>query len=78
MKRLAFAVALLSHMAFFAGAADKPVFLYSRHFNAVGEARYLPDGNFKDVLQRLGQDFDVRVHDKPLAAETLADVSVVR
>ncbi len=77
MKRLALAFALLFNLTFFARAADKPVFLYSRHFNAVGEARYLPDGNFKDVLQRLGKDFDVRVHDQPLTAETLADVSVV-
>ena len=59
-------------------AADaQPVFLYSRYFNAQGEARYLPDGNFKDVLQRLGKDFAVRVHDQPLTAETLAGVKVV-
>jgi unsaturated rhamnogalacturonyl hydrolase len=59
-------------------AADsKPVFLYSRHFNAVGEDRYLPDGNYKDLLQRLGKDFDVRANDQPLTAETLAGVSVV-
>jgi hypothetical protein len=61
-----------------APAADhKPVFLYSRYFNAKGEARYLPDGNYKPLLERLGQDFDVRMHDKPLIAETLANVSVV-
>ena len=58
-------------------AEPKPVFLYSRHFNAQGEARYLPDGNFKDVLQRLGKDFVVRVHDQPLTAMTLQDVKVV-
>ena len=59
-------------------AADtQPVFLYSRYFNAQGEARYLPDGNFKDVLQRLGKDFAVRVHDQPLTAETLAGVKMV-
>ena len=59
-------------------AADsKPVFLYSRYFNAAGEARYLPDGNYKDVLQRLSQDFEVRVNDKPLTPETLAGVKVV-
>jgi hypothetical protein len=59
-------------------AADsKPVFLYSRCFNAAGEERYLPDGNFKDVLDRLHKDFDVRVNDKLLTVETLADVKVV-
>jgi len=55
----------------------KPVFLYSRYFNAEGESRYLPDGNYKDVLTRLGKDFEVRVHNKPLTAETLADVKLV-
>ncbi len=45
-------------------AADsKPVFLYSRYFNAPGESRYLPDGSYKDLLQRLGKNFDVRVND---------------
>lgn len=29
--------------------ATKPVFLYPRYFNAPGENRYLPDGNYKDV-----------------------------
>ena len=58
-------------------AETKPVFLYSRHFNAQGEARYLPEGNFKDVLQRLGKDFTVRVHAQPLTAGTLTGVKVV-
>jgi hypothetical protein len=56
---------------------NKPVFLYSRYFNAEGESRYLPDGNYKDVLARLSADFEVRVHSKPLTAETLADVALV-
>jgi hypothetical protein len=60
-----------------AAEKTKPVFLYSRYFNAEGEQRYLPDGNYKDVLDRLRADFDVRVHNKPLTAETLADVNVV-
>ena len=55
----------------------KPVFLYSRHYNAAGENRYLPDGNFKEILARLRGEFDVRVHDQALDARTLADVSVV-
>lgn len=60
-------------------AADqaKPVFLYSRYFNAKGEKRYLPDGTYKMVLDRLKDRFDVRVSDAPLNAETLKGVSVV-
>ena len=34
-------------------ASAKPVLLYCRYFNAEGETRYLPDGNFKEVLSRL-------------------------
>jgi hypothetical protein len=68
----------LCFVALAARAAEpKPVFLYSRYFNAAGEERYLPDGNYKDVLGRLGKDFEVRVHDKPLAAQTLSGVKVV-
>ncbi len=58
-------------------AAKKPVLLYSRCFNAVGEARYLPDGTFKDVLHRLEKDFEVRVGAAPLNRDTLKDVAVV-
>jgi len=59
-------------------AADaKPVFLYSRHFNAPGEDRYLPDGNYKELRRRLANDFDVRVNDQPPTAEKLAGVKVV-
>jgi len=56
---------------------NKPVLLYSRFFNAEGEKRYLPDGNYKDVLGRLSTDFQIRVHDKPLGRQTLWDVKVV-
>jgi hypothetical protein len=58
-------------------AAKKPVFLYSRYFNAEGETRYLPDGTFKDVLTRLGQQFEVWVSSEPLNERTLKDVAVV-
>jgi hypothetical protein len=58
-------------------AGKKPVFLYSRYFNAPGENRYLPEGNYKDVLQRLREDFEVRVSDKPLNTENLKGVNVV-
>lgn len=64
------------------GATDaaehsKPALLYSRHFNAAGETRYLPDGTYKEVLKRLRDEFEVRVHDQPLTAGTLADVRVL-
>jgi hypothetical protein len=60
------------------GAGDrKPVFLYSRYFNARGEDRYLPEGTYKDVLQRLGKHFEVRVNEKPLTEQNLMDVDVV-
>ena len=55
----------------------KPVLLYSRYFNAAGETRYLPDGSYKEVLKRLRDEFDVRVHDQPLTAQSLADVNVL-
>ncbi len=71
---LCLACALFARDSF---AADKPVFLYSRRFNAVGETRYLPDGQFKPLLDRLASDFTVRVHDKPLTPETLGDVRVI-
>jgi len=69
-------------MAIIATAADspdakKPVLLYCRYFNAQGESRYLPDGNYKDILDRLRAEFDVRVNDQPLNADTLAGVNVV-
>jgi hypothetical protein len=57
--------------------ATKPVLLYSRCFNAAGETRYLPDGTFKDVIQRLGQNFEVRVSAEPLNRNVLKDVAVV-
>ena len=60
-----------------AAADPKPVFLYSRYFNAKGESRYLPDGTYSDVLKRLGETFEVRVHDQQLNLDTLQDVAVV-
>ena len=55
----------------------RPVLLYSRHYNAEGENRYLPDGTYKQVMQRLREDFEVRMHNKPLTRETLADVRLL-
>ena len=61
-------------------AADvqpKPVLLYSRYFNAQGEDRYLPDGNYKVVLEKLGTEFKVMVHDQQLSPQSLKGVDVV-
>ena len=60
-----------------AAESAKPVFLYSRYFNAKGEGRYLAAGQYRDVLDRLGGDFQVRVNDLPPNAETLKGVAVV-
>ncbi len=69
----------LSHEAIelVSAAESKPVLLYSRCFNAKGESRYLPDGTFKPLLEKLGKEFEVRVHDQLLNSRTLAGVSVV-
>lgn len=58
-------------------AAEKPVFLYSRQFNAVGETRYQPDGTYSEVLRRLKSDFVVRVNGDPMSDALLADVGVL-
>jgi hypothetical protein len=71
------AIALLALCQPLFAADPKPVLLYSRYFNAKGETRYLPDGTYSDVLKRLGETFQVRVHDEPLNADTLQDVAVV-
>ena len=55
----------------------KPTFLYSRHFNAKGEKRYLPEGAYKEVLHQLGQTFDLVFHDRALTQTELAGVDVV-
>ena len=60
-----------------ASTVSKPVFLYSRHFNAAGEERYLPDGTYADVLKRLRDRFEVRADNQPLTTQTLAGVSAV-
>lgn len=67
---------LLANVAVAAESA-KPVFLYSRYFNAKGEGRYLATGQYRDVVERLAGDFQVRVNDLPLNAETLKGVAVV-
>src|SRR5215217_17897 len=58
-------------------AEEKPVLLYSRYFNAKGETRYLPDGSYKDVLDELRAQFEVRVNDEPLNSDALKGVAVV-
>ncbi len=72
-------MALFASRALGADSASpkKPVLLYSRYFNALGETRYLPDGTYKDILARLRSEFEVRVHREPLNDRTLAGVNVV-
>lgn len=60
-----------------AANGKKPVLLYSRYFNAKGETRYLPEGTYKDVLDRLRESFEVRVNEQPLTADSLSGVAVV-
>jgi hypothetical protein len=72
-----FALALSAAATTFAADTAKPVFLYSRYFNAPGEARYQPDGTYKALLEKLTNDFIVRVSTNSLTAQTLRDVSVV-
>src|SRR4051794_24627765 len=55
----------------------KPVFLYCRYFNAEGESRYLPEGNYQEVLQRLQTQFAVRVSRDALTDATVAGVNVI-
>src|SRR3954469_22441976 len=72
--------ALLASAVIVADAAEtksKPVLLYSRYFNAEGEDRYLPDGNYKAFLEKLRGDFEVVVHNKALQPQTLKGMDVV-
>jgi glyoxylase-like metal-dependent hydrolase (beta-lactamase superfamily II) len=78
--RVLFTFGLFTPIALLAADAaskGKPVLLYSRYYNAEGENRYLPDGAYKEVMQRLREDFEVRVHNQPLTRETLAGVSLL-
>ncbi len=72
-------LALLLLIAFRVEAADdaKPVLLYSRYFNAKGENRYEADGNYKDVITRLRESFEVKVNDLPLTKENLKGVALL-
>lgn len=67
----------LAQVAWAGDATTKPVFLYSRYFNAKGEKRYEADGQYRDVMERLGGRFEVRVNDLPLEGENLKGVAVV-
>lgn len=79
--RLFFAAVLLIVLQFWlpvrGESQERPVLLYSRYFNAKGDTRYLPEGSYKDVLERLQDTFEVRVHDRPLTAKTLKGVSLL-
>jgi hypothetical protein len=72
-----FAALLFAAVSLVAADARKPVFLYSRYFNAPGEARYQPDGTYRMLLEKLAADFTVRVTTNALTADSLRDVNVV-
>jgi hypothetical protein len=82
MKRH-FQLLLLACGIGFAGAAPlpaqagKPVVLYSRTWNAVGETRYQPDGTYSGILARLKETCEVRVSAGPVSGKLLEGVSVV-
>ena len=57
--------------------AANPVLLYSRYFNAEGEARYLPEGTYAQVLKRLQAQFEVRANGEALTDTSLAGVNVI-
>lgn len=68
---------LVCQACFPAGAGEKPVLLYSRFFNAVGETRYLPEGSYSGVLRRLRETYNVRVHSEPLTPAALKGVQLL-
>ena len=73
---LALAIVWVGH----AGEASpraKPILLYSRYFNAVGESRYLPDGAYREVLTRLRTEFEVRNNQAAPDSKSLSGVSVI-
>jgi hypothetical protein len=74
-----FVIIILALLSTFApvDAANKSVLLYSRYFNAAGENRYLPEGNFKEILTIARKDFGVIVDSEPLTAAKLRRVAVV-
>jgi hypothetical protein len=66
-----------STLAAFGADTKKPVFLYTRNFNAPGEDRYSADTTYKQVIEKLGELFEVRVDANPITTKGLADVRVV-
>lgn len=82
MNRHKFLIAAIVFCVVGAVVADststtKPIFLYSRRFNAEGETRYLPDGTYQQVLLRLRSEYEVRVNQDALTDASLAGVKVI-
>lgn len=76
VKALKYAICLLLLCSATLMAAQ-PVFLYARHFNAEGEKRYVPDKDYSQVLERLGETFEVRVNRDEPTLMNLLDVDVI-
>jgi hypothetical protein len=70
-------LSLISGTGSLAGAAERPVLLYSQFLNAPGENRYPADGAYRRVFDALREEFTVRTNAGPLNAQTLADVKVL-
>jgi hypothetical protein len=47
------------------------------HYQATGENRYAPEGTYRDILEILRRDFDVRVSEVEPTAQSLHGVNVV-
>lgn len=60
-----------------AKAGRRPVVWYCLRYQAPGENRYAPDGTYRDILQTLGQTFEVKVSAAEPTMESLRGVDVV-
>ncbi len=68
-------VALLSTLTTY--AEEKPLLVYSRTWNAIGESRYQPDGTYSTILAKLGETFTVKSSSEPLTEAALQGVKLL-
>jgi len=57
--------------------AAKPVLLCSLRYHAEGEEQYLPTGNYSEFIERMNEQFDVRVNADAMSPATLKGVGVL-
>ena len=60
-----------------AARAEVPRVLYSRYFNADGEARYLPDRDYSEILAHLERSFEVRANRSEPTEDVLKEIDVL-